>query len=125
MKSFCNYVNLGSEPRNSLQGPFYLRVGDQAHKVTGRPRVPKAWESFLLRDPLHAKVLKVLDDGRAQIDCGSERGVWKGMELHADGSSLLEVIDVEANTSVVKVTFPRRGSLQQGQQVHSRPDRHE
>ncbi len=122
MESFCNDVNMGLEPRNNLRGPFYLRVGDGRQNVTAKPSVPKAWEGFLLKAPLHAKVIKVHTDGRAQIDCGSERGVWKGMQLYAGTSSLLEVIEVEPKTSVVTVTMPRQGSIEHGQRVHSKDD---
>jgi hypothetical protein len=119
MKSFCNDVNLGSEPRRGLHGLFYLRVGDQAQKVTGRPNVPRDWEAFLLKAPVRAKVIKVLADGSAQVDCGVESGVCKGMALYTDTSIRVEVIEVEPKTAVIQVT-PSRGLIKIGQQVHSR-----
>ncbi len=119
MKSFCSAVNLGSEPRDNVHGSFYLRLGDEKNKVTGTPTVPKDWEAYLLKEPFHGKVIKVLADGRARIDCGTERGVWKGMELCTDDLSSVEVVEVEPKTSIIREMFTHE-SLKSGQQVHSR-----
>ncbi len=119
MKAFCSAVNLGFEPRDNVHGRFYLKLGDEKNKVTGRPSVPKDWEAFLLKEPLHARVIKVLAGDRAQIDCGSERGVWKGMELCTDDVDSVEVVEVEPKTSIVREMFTR-DSLKTGQQLHSR-----
>ena len=48
--------------------------------------------------------------------------MWKGMQLYAGTSSLVEVIEVEPKASVVTVTMPRQGSIEHGQRVHSKSD---
>jgi len=51
-KGFCDEVNRGREPRSNPQGNFYLRRGDWGKKVTGLPKVPNAWKSFLQEKPI-------------------------------------------------------------------------
>jgi hypothetical protein len=74
MKFFCNAVNQGAEPRDNIHGFFYVKTDDFQKKVSGVPRVPKDWDRFILKKPLHARVIKVLEGGRAKIDHGAESG---------------------------------------------------
>ena len=94
--------------------------------------MPKDWEPFLLKKPLRGKVIKVFEDGRAKVDCGTESGAWKGMELWADTQSFgqaefveVDVVEVEAKTCVIRSKLTSRDSVvfMTGQGVRSRRGR--
>jgi hypothetical protein len=56
---FCNAVNEGSEPREFVHGSFLLRTGDEKTPVTGFPRVPQKYQSYLLAKPVEAEIVSV------------------------------------------------------------------
>jgi hypothetical protein len=129
-KAFCNAMNLGEEPRDNLHGRFYLRFHHdrQINAAAGKPSVPKDWEPLLLKKPIDSKVLKVLADGRATLDCGTDAGVWKGMELSVEIPTFgepefvrAEVVEVDPKTCVVRRIFGRESiEFKAGLAVHSR-----
>ncbi|MCB2156727.1 hypothetical protein KQI84_17765 [bacterium] len=114
MKGFCNYVNSGEEPRNSMYGFCYLREGDEAKPAPGLPQVPEEYRKWLLEEPLEATILEVGDLVTKEtkygedtgvwfkIDAGSSDGVFEGMRLwvmepSAGGSFWISSVD--ENTS--------------------------
>lgn len=122
---FCNAVNQGKEPRSGGLGEFFLRNGDERKPVGGLPTVPAPWNEYLLREPVLAKVVKVLASGDAVIDAGSAAGLRKGMELHPPKLYLFsdQVVDsVEENSAVVKTKHARAAHrrVQAGDTVVSR-----
>jgi hypothetical protein len=127
---FCNAINQGDEPRKSIRGFFYVRHSHdgQINATSGKPGVPEDWEPLLLKKPLDSKVLKVLEDGRATLDCGTDAGVWKGMELSVEIPSFgepefvrAEVVEVDPKTCVVRRIFGRESiEFKAGLAVHSR-----
>jgi hypothetical protein len=68
-------------------------------------------------------VIEVLSGGRARVDLGADRGVWKGMELWADteGFGLVEVTEVGAKSSLIATKDCDVSSIvfQMGQGVRS------
>jgi len=59
MKSFCNAVNRGDEPRKGNIGNFYLRrrPDGQMDSVFGSPAVPKGWQPYLLKKAPRSKAV--------------------------------------------------------------------
>ena len=80
---FAKYVNRGWEPRSGAHGLFLLRREDWKKRVSGAPALPDKWSGLVLSKPVSARVLRVLDDGRAEIDRGSDHGLQVGMLLTA------------------------------------------
>ncbi len=123
-QEFVNAVNQGQEPRERPHGSFYLRRGDWEKKVAGLPETPREWEPLFLKKPLHGKVIEVLGDDRARVDLGADSGVWKDMELWADGEGfgLVQVVEVGAKNSVISTKHPDVDQIrfQKGQGVRSR-----
>jgi len=126
---FCNAVNLGLEPKDSMYGRFYLRMvmtdkvkrGEEEatlERAEGLPALPAQWGPFLLKRPLRGQVTDVLKDGRATIDLGSREGLRESMELlveeepHGDGPAagrnygLAKVVAVEAYRCTAEVKHP-------------------
>jgi hypothetical protein len=101
--------------------------------VSVLPKLPEPWERFLLKQPLRAKVVGVLKDGRARINLGSEKGVFKGMKLlvgRVQGPSdfdafvrpyaLAEVLAVDSATCTVEIKSRERfRGFKQDQEVSS------
>jgi hypothetical protein len=125
LKDFANAVNFGIEPRASLYsrhysspwyGSFYLRSGDERKKVTGKPRLPAEWLSFLLRKPLTATVISIQKVEKknefvtiitATVNKGSRHGLKVGMKLLAKDEepsswSSPEVISVGRQTAKIE-----------------------
>ncbi|MHC4756090.1 MAG: hypothetical protein ACYTBP_13210 [Planctomycetota bacterium] len=95
MIGFCNKVNSGSEPRESLHGRYLLRVGDEKKKATGYPTVPYKYQIYLLRNPIVTEIIAVgsytmrsggcdwkFKDTEVTLDTGKDSGLLSGMELH-------------------------------------------
>lgn len=57
--AFCNAVNHGWEPRRELQGFFFLREGDEARAVAGKPSLGERYAKLLLDAPFEARVCHV------------------------------------------------------------------
>jgi len=125
LKGFANAVNLGIEPRASLRsdrafspwiGSFYLRSGDERKKVSGKPKLPAEWLSFLLRKPLTATVISVQKVDKknefvtiitATVNKGSRDGLKVGMKLAIKDEDLYlgfgpEVISVDKRTATIE-----------------------
>lgn len=124
LKNFANAINLGIEPRSSLisrddsspwYGSFYLRSGDEQKKVTGNPKLPEKWLSFLLRKPLIATVISVqkvdkrefISISTVTINKGSKDGLKVGMRLLTKDEvpsqwNGAEVISVEKGTAKIE-----------------------
>jgi hypothetical protein len=80
---FCNWINMGLEPRQSeWMSLFLLREGDYRTVVTGPPELPSDWRSCILKAPLRAKVIAV-KNRTVTISAGGQSGVFMGMELEA------------------------------------------
>lgn len=95
LQDFSNAVNLGLEPRTSpisepYYGSFLLRTGDEEKSVSGKPSLPERWQSFLLDEPVTARVLALEGQGEtrvAVINRGSRSGLKVGMKLVGKGQS--------------------------------------
>ena len=120
LQAFANAVNLGIEPRQTLQshydvspwfGSFYLRKGDQKNQVRGKPGLPKEWLTFLLDRPMRTRVVKVESVKQEKygtvsvviIDKGGKDGLKVGMRLIAKK----EIPNLSNGTSVISVTRNR------------------
>lgn len=116
LKGFSNAINLGLEPRLELSsevyyGLFYLREGDEKKDVSGKPSLPAEWQSFLLSEPVTAKIVDLEEqDGYqvATINKGSQDGLKVGMKLVGKDQEPLPwaeigmVISVEEKSAKVK-----------------------
>ena len=91
---FCNCVNEGQEPRNDSHGFYLLRRKDEKKPVTGFPKVPAAYEPYLLAKPIEATIIAVgqyttrpslghwkFKDTPVTISAGKQQGLRVGMEL--------------------------------------------
>lgn len=139
---FCNAVNLGLEPRESMFGRFYLRMvwtervraGEELPRLdsaAGLPGLPARWGSFLIKKPLQGQVTDVLDVGRATVDLGFEEGLKEGMELLVEDAKrgdqpalgrscgLVKVVAVEAHRSTVELKR-HEPFLKKGQRASSK-----
>jgi hypothetical protein len=103
---FCNAINQRSEPRTEPDGVFCLREGDWTASVLDQPALPGEWQQYLLRKPLHAKVIEMADDRTGRLDLGKNDGVRKGMVLSAGKagpqSYAVRVISVEKTSCLVR-----------------------
>jgi hypothetical protein len=142
--SFCNAVNLGLEPRDDLDGEFYVRIirTEQSRKgeadpeldgqIDGVPELPIAWRPFLLARPLSGEIIEVQKEGQASVDIGSEKGLREGMSLMVEGKKdeagpihrhygIVRVVSIEANRCSVEFTRPDFSpKFKRGQKVTSR-----
>jgi hypothetical protein len=98
IRSFCNAVNSGREPRGHVHGRFFFREGDDERPVAGLPALPEGFEGCLLDRPIRARVLKVgvrrsppPADGEPEavvfvvtLGAGRAQGVWDGMVFHVE-----------------------------------------
>jgi hypothetical protein len=106
---FANYVNFHMEPRDEMQGSFFLRMGDEKKKISGKPELPEKYMPYLLNQPVNAVVTSTKDarknDGLESvtiiIDKGGKDGLLPGMTLHITEpdnvyniGNLVELIDV-------------------------------
>ena len=123
---FCDWVNLGLEPREGMYGRFYLRMVLTEELIEGReelrleaagglPELPTRWAPYLLKRPLQGEVIEVLKDEQAIIDLGLGEGLKVGMELFYFGEEnalgrrsygLATVVVAEAHRCTVKVKHP-------------------
>ena len=140
MRSFCESVNWGWEPRDTEYGNALLRDADWLTATTGLPDVSPEWSSWVLRDELTGTVTEVGDDWLAYVDLGADDGLLPGMtlivrdvptfpefvELGAppSGDAWVEVTEVEAQRCLVQPKNPMRSEpLQVGMRVTSRASR--
>jgi hypothetical protein len=57
--AFCNDINLGDEPRNTVHGDFLLKEDDDKKPINYLPTLPGKWNSYLLKKPIKCSVTKV------------------------------------------------------------------
>lgn len=90
---FCNAVNEGVEPRESVFGSFLLRRGDEKLQVNGFPNIPKEFRAYLLEKPIEGEIVAVGAPETRLRECeplkftvtlnvGKEHGLLPGMELY-------------------------------------------
>jgi hypothetical protein len=108
---FCNHVNRGLEPREGSHGFHLLRDGDEGQAVTGLPNVPSKYRSYLLANPIEAKIMAVgpstlrpsladwkFKDTPVTLDAGTVKGLKVGMEL-----VVVDPSDVHESVEITKV----------------------
>jgi len=113
---FTDAINLGLEPRQGLItrdyfGDFYLRTGDEAKEVSGKPGLPERPLSLLLSSPVTATIVNIEGTGEdriATIDKGSKDGLRVGLSMvsvHVDmfDQRRLIIVSVEEKTAKVKI----------------------
>lgn len=117
MLAFTNAINAGREPRANGFGLFYLREGDEARPVAGKPDLGPKWNSFVLPLPLSGAVVKVEQRETLTqrpvvvIDAGARAGLKQGMELYASNprrphfQADLTIIDVDDTSARAVVPF--------------------
>jgi hypothetical protein len=131
-----------------MNGQFYLRIrltkevrrGEEEARlegVEGVPSVARQWNSFLLKESVHGKVVEKLTDGRGKIDLGADDGLKAGMEMLVEDEvssvqekrtqfggrryGIIRLIAVEAHRSTVEVKNTEFfHGLKKGQRVSSR-----
>jgi hypothetical protein len=109
--AFCNAVNWGDEPRQSLwelEEPTYIRKDprtdcqfEEPMPPSGAaPELPRAAAAWIRRTPLHTLVSEILADGTCRIRQGAESGVFPMMKLRAAvAAGLPAVLVVEEVTA--------------------------
>jgi hypothetical protein len=133
--SFCNAVNLGTEPRRNWAeemmsgsayfGSFYLREGDEKKSADGLPQLPERWQEYLLKKPVAGVVLSIDGDNTATISVGGREGLKEGMVLTVVGGrapsmwSGLKVVSVGDTTAKVEIA----DQVVEGSKVSSRYER--
>jgi hypothetical protein len=104
IESFCADTNSGDEPRRTAQGQYLMRDDDQARSASGLPSVPAKYSKLLLKAPVQAKVIEVLDSWkedpttfmtRVKIDAGSEQGLVEGVRLYLIEPSRIQALVIE------------------------------
>ncbi len=118
---FCNDFNARSEPREYLRGSYLLRRGDADKRVSGLPRVPDAYRTYLLETPILATIVAVgshttrpsvsewmFKDTAVTLDKGRKAGLLSGMRLYVvEPEDLVESItitDVKENAATGLMT---------------------
>jgi hypothetical protein len=92
---FTNAINAGTEPSSGRSESFLLRRGDENRAVAGRPTLPDEFLSYILAEPIKAKISSVEQTRVEQscrityvrIDMGSVEGLKQGMELYVHSPS--------------------------------------
>lgn len=123
--AFANDVNQGLEPRYRAHGfHFMRRDGDEIPLASGRPRVPKAVEPYLLDRAVDSVIVSVgasielssssHREGKLEtsieVDAGSEAGLLPGMELMLrggmNGDATISRVDARSSTALLVSTAP-------------------
>ncbi len=129
---FCNCVNDGSEPRSDIHGSYFLRMGDEKKPVSGLPKVPNEFQSYLLSKPIVAEIISVgtyktrpsvagwkFKDTPVVLNAGTKMGLRPGMDLMvvdpANKVESVRVTKVEENQSEAIMT--QMGEDQTGPKV--------
>jgi hypothetical protein len=116
---FTNAINAGTEPNSSLGGrseSFLLRRGDEKKKINGQPNLPEQYLSYILKDPIEAKISSVNQTSVQQsrritsitLDVGSADGLKKGMELYVQtpcdlyGSALVTDVSEHSAQAIIE-----------------------
>jgi hypothetical protein len=111
---FCNAINLGLEPRNTMDGRYYLRMKmtklvrtgkaePELAAADGQPELPRGWASFLLAGTLNDEIRDVLDVNRARVSLGTKQRVLRGMRLFVEGRGPSEPLSVRRPYAVASV----------------------
>ena len=121
---FCSDVNQGLEPRDDAWGSYYLKDNEWDKTVSGLPRVPQGFKSYLLPKSVEGRIIEILESGEAIIDIGSGDGLKPGMILTALDKgdvmfSQVEVVSVGDNQSKIKRRW-KDSKLLVGQKVMSK-----
>jgi hypothetical protein len=95
MKSFCDAVNRGREPRTEVHGSFLLRKGDEKLRANGFPEAPPEYRNVLLKHRVDATIVEIsgvtnrpsvngvgFTDTHVVIDAGTSDGIKVGMVLY-------------------------------------------
>lgn len=104
MVSFCNAVNLVIEPRSSEYGDYYLKIDRKTNNimfrqpVSGFPKVPKTWESYMLKKVLIGKITNTRGD-IGTINLGLADGIKPNM--------ILLVSDIDPNSNAINNAHSR------------------
>lgn len=125
--SFANDYNQGLEPRWEGHGfNFLRRDGGEIPLASGRPRVPKDVEPYLLDRAVDVSVVtagasvviatesvrKGSLETTIEVDAGKEAGLLPGMELKVrgdlDGDATISRVDARTSTAVLVSTVPPR-----------------
>ena len=137
-RRFANAVNVGAEPRRQPRdlladsrftnlGLFLLREGDEEKPAPGLPEMPAAWQPYLLKQPVSARVAGIRAEGKdrrvALLETRDGEALRPGMLLSAAGhtplyaaSSWLEVVSVEQGVVRARV----HGEVKLGDVVSTR-----
>jgi hypothetical protein len=116
---FTNAINAGIEPNSSLGGrseSFLLQRGDEKKKINGQPNLPQQYLSYILKDPIEAKISSVNQTSVQQsrritsitLDVGSADGLKKGMELYVQnpcdlyGSALVTDVSEHSAQAIIE-----------------------
>jgi hypothetical protein len=127
MADFCNEVNLGFEPRDWVNGTFFLRESDWGKSVEGFPDLPGDWNSYMLPRPLNGEIVKNLGQGKARVNLGSSQSLCAGMVLVLQWddvkdymlmNKIVRVVDVESDSCTIRSDQPK--SIWLGRKVTSR-----
>lgn len=123
--AFANDVNQGWEPRYRAHGSHFMRQGgDAIPPASGRPRVPKAVEPYLLDRVVDSVIVSVgasvelsssshregERETSIEVDAGSEAGLLPGMELKLrgglDGDATISRVGARSSTALLVSTAP-------------------
>jgi hypothetical protein len=141
--AFCNNVNNGQEPRQSVTGLFFLRDGDWEKEAKGLPRVPDEVKDYVLSRPIVAKIVNVmpfkknvqivghavLEDGYpVVIDRGKEDGLRLGMRLTRPGEfntiiAFVTSVDDKQSTLLAWWLVTSKDKIDPGVVLSTRPDK--
>jgi hypothetical protein len=103
---FAAHVTRKREPRHAIYGWFLLRRSDWQKTASGLPEVPPAWQKWLLRTAVDARIIQALARHRAEIDAGDKQGLHPGVLLalmsKQYGPSDVRVVSVAADSSIIE-----------------------
>ncbi len=113
MLDFCNEVNTHFEPRDTIQGSVYLKVGDENKPVDGKPDIPEYWEKYLIND-VHGKVIKKVNEKYGMLNIGESVGLYVGLDLflYCEKEGIignLKIISVDNDRSLFELIYTQDG----------------
>ena len=114
--AFINSVNREITIESSrLKGLFFSRIGDERKSVGGLPQLPVYWENYLLKTPIEAKIIEIIEkNGKvfAKIDKGNSSGLKVGMQIGDDCAGIsqndFQIISINKTSSLVHIDYPRK-----------------
>jgi hypothetical protein len=118
---FCNDINAGFEPRRGAHGSYFLREGDFEKLVSGKPKLPKHAESYLLEKPILAQTVRVGKTSakpgfkdvfvtEVVLDKGAKDLVFQGMRLYLSDPKRFGYVTVtKVDVETCQAEFPQGG----------------